>query len=201
MLPQKILSTLNFISIYAKNETSWNFIKIELVSALPKEFRKHFANIQKEKKSINDFELEIIEEYKKLTGITLQYKKYDFSSRDKIQKLSKEEIEEIRDRLFDGENWNEIANDFGLTKFDLWRIYESGVSPREKKTNALEAKPEGFNGELNPNARLKQKDVLEIKRRILSGERIGLIAEDFGVSKMLISLIKSGKRWRYLAVE
>src|SRR3990167_1493684 len=201
MLSQKILSALEFISIYVKNETSWNIIKIELISLLPREHRKGFTNIQKEKKSINDFELEIIEEYKKLTGITLQYEEYDFSASGKINGLSKKEKKDLINRLSAGENLNEIAKDFGLTKFDLWRIYESGVSPREKKTNALEAKPEGFNGELNPNARLKQKDVLEIKRRILSGERIGLIAEDFGVGKMLISLIKSGKRWRYLAVE
>src|SRR3990167_10219308 len=128
MLSQKILSALEFISIYVKNETSWNIIKIELISLLPREHRKGFTNIQKEKKSINDCELEIIEEYKKLTGITLQYEEYDFSSRDKIQELHKEKIEEIKDRLFDGENWNKIANDFGLTRFDLWRIYENSCA-------------------------------------------------------------------------
>lgn len=53
-------------------------------------------------------------------------------------------------------------------------------------------------GERHSQAKLKNEEVLEIKKRILEGEMQSKIASDFNVSKALICCIKSGKRWNHL---
>ena len=50
-------------------------------------------------------------------------------------------------------------------------------------------------GEQHANSKLKEEDVLNIKRDE-RGHKI--ICEEYGVSRALISLIKSGKRWSYI---
>ena len=47
-------------------------------------------------------------------------------------------------------------------------------------------------GEMNPQAKLSDSDVDEIKRRAESGERHRVIAADFGVSRQHVSSIASG---------
>lgn len=53
-------------------------------------------------------------------------------------------------------------------------------------------------GENNPAAKLTEEKVRQIKRRISSGERDSAIAGDFGVSRLTISSIRSGKNWSYV---
>ena len=53
-------------------------------------------------------------------------------------------------------------------------------------------------GERHHQAKLTEVSVLEIRRRRDSGEPLGTIATDFGVSKECISSITNRKTWRHL---
>lgn len=51
-------------------------------------------------------------------------------------------------------------------------------------------------GEKNPQSKLTREGAEEVRRRARAGqERQSTIAEDFGVSRSLVSRIKTGKRW------
>jgi len=53
-------------------------------------------------------------------------------------------------------------------------------------------------GSRNPNAKLKETDVLKIRQRLKEGELQSSIAEDFGVSVSLIGYIGQRKCWTHL---
>ena len=54
-------------------------------------------------------------------------------------------------------------------------------------------------GERNPNAKLTDENVKEIKRRINEGERdYRGLAEEFGVAPRTIRKIKNGHAWAWL---
>lgn len=54
-------------------------------------------------------------------------------------------------------------------------------------------------GELNPVAKLNDNEVSIMKRRILDGDPIALLAMDFGISTSQIYHIKNGRYWRHVA--
>jgi hypothetical protein len=53
-------------------------------------------------------------------------------------------------------------------------------------------------GEENPAAKLKSSQVIEIRKRLKAGERLVVLAEEYGVSKSLISAIKNRHNWKCL---
>jgi DNA invertase Pin-like site-specific DNA recombinase len=53
-------------------------------------------------------------------------------------------------------------------------------------------------GENNRNSKLRELDVLEIRRMLKEGVNHREIARMFGVSKQTISGIKTGDRWNWL---
>ena len=54
-------------------------------------------------------------------------------------------------------------------------------------------------GEANNYAKLTEADVLEIRRQIASGRMQSEIADEFGVSRMLITRIKQRQLWAHVA--
>jgi len=56
----------------------------------------------------------------------------------------------------------------------------------------------GNPGEAHPNAKLKESDVIEIRRRVANGERRAVIAQDYKVSLTRISKIMTGKSWSHI---
>jgi len=56
-------------------------------------------------------------------------------------------------------------------------------------------------GERSGNAKLKDLEVIQIKRKLLRGVSISSLAIDFGVSSMCISRIRSGKTWSHLSAD
>ena len=56
-------------------------------------------------------------------------------------------------------------------------------------------------GEGNGRAVLTEEDVLEIKKRIASGDMLSHIARDYKMSGASIHGIKSGKRWGHVNIE
>lgn len=55
-------------------------------------------------------------------------------------------------------------------------------------------------GSGHPNSKLNEQQVLEIKKRLLNGEKQKSIGNDFGVPQQTISDIKNGRSWRHLSV-
>jgi len=51
-------------------------------------------------------------------------------------------------------------------------------------------------GEENPSAKLKLSDVVVIRERSASGEKLGVIAKDYGIARTTVSDIKHRRRWR-----
>lgn len=56
--------------------------------------------------------------------------------------------------------------------------------------------PQRRDGERNGNAKLKQKDVEDIRRRISRGETNVRIAKDYPVTHQMVSKIRRGHFWR-----
>jgi len=54
------------------------------------------------------------------------------------------------------------------------------------------------NGSNNGNSRLKETQVVEIKRRIAAGESSANVALDYGVVEGTIDHIKQGRTWKHL---
>lgn len=52
-------------------------------------------------------------------------------------------------------------------------------------------------GEKNPAAKLTWPQVEEIRRRSVWGETRAQLAREFGVTKSMISKIRSGDNWKY----
>lgn len=57
------------------------------------------------------------------------------------------------------------------------------------------------NGEKNSHAKLTEKDVLEIRKRLKNGESGSALAREYGVQKTAISRIKLRKSWSHLKDE
>lgn len=56
----------------------------------------------------------------------------------------------------------------------------------------------GMPGELSPMSKLKECEVQDIRRRIMTGEGVTTIAREYGVAHETISCIKRGKNWKHL---
>ena len=60
------------------------------------------------------------------------------------------------------------------------------------------SKPPVMRGSKNPISKLKEKDVLDIRKKVLLGETQKSLAEYYGVSRPTISRIISGHKWGWL---
>ena len=53
-------------------------------------------------------------------------------------------------------------------------------------------------GDYNPLARLTERDIPEIRRRLAAGEPQYAIAKDYDVARAQIGYIKRGKTWKHV---
>lgn len=63
------------------------------------------------------------------------------------------------------------------------------------------AKGRQLKGQDNPRAKLKDSDVLEIARRLDSGEKVSAIAAVYPVTPSVVSSIKKRRSWKHLLKE
>lgn len=56
-------------------------------------------------------------------------------------------------------------------------------------------------GEANHRSKLTEADVLEIRRRLSTGEKGRALAAEFGVHESIVSEIKSGRHWRHVQLK
>ena len=69
---------------------------------------------------------------------------------------------------------------------------------RHSQRLGLRKKRGGVKGQFNAAAILTDGDVIEIRARIAAGDRLQGIADDYGVCRVTISDIKSGRNWGHL---
>jgi hypothetical protein len=55
-------------------------------------------------------------------------------------------------------------------------------------------------GEHNPSAKISEAQARIIKERLMNGDRMQIIAQDFGVSLSIVREIKYGRTWKHLTV-
>lgn len=71
----------------------------------------------------------------------------------------------------------------------------------ENSKHAFRTGLKSANGEKNSHAKLTEKDVLEIRKRLKNGESGSALAREYGVQKTAISRIKLRKSWSHLKDE
>lgn len=68
--------------------------------------------------------------------------------------------------------------------------------PHTAETRAR--KSEELQGEANPQSKVNEEKVLEIRRRAAEGESQAAIARDIGISPMQVSTIVRREAWRHV---
>ena len=87
-------------------------------------------------------------------------------------------------RHLDGNNQNNHVSNLA------WGTPLENMHDRKRHGTSME-------GSKNPAAKLNEKDIPEIKRRLANGEFIRVIAADYNVSLYPIWAIKSGLKWKH----
>lgn len=73
------------------------------------------------------------------------------------------------------------------------------TTPRENTHHAIKIRGGSWaKGQNNPNNKLSEKEVVEIKSRLSQGEGIYSIGRYFGVTPQNIASIRDGRSWRYV---
>jgi len=135
-------------------------------------------------------------------------------------KLRKEQVEEIRLMLSNGVKMEVIAENFFVSRSTISSIktgrtwFSPAVSPSKKRYRSLRDIAINNNmpteaeqtrspnlGENNPQSKLKEKKVKEIKRMLADGYSLSHIAKRFSVSRAAITDIKMGRTWSHVVLE
>mgnify|MGYP001598673632 FL=1 len=76
MIPEKILQAIKEVAAYADSTDDWVRVKIEIMNRVPWQLRTNFSRRDQKTKEqwLNDFDKEVIEEWKKITGVELKIK-------------------------------------------------------------------------------------------------------------------------------
>ena len=85
-------------------------------------------------------------------------------------------------------------------KISLKNLGRPRSKDAKRKTSETLKKKRVNQGSANGSAKLTESSVLDIKRRLLAGEKQADIASDFAVSPGSISNIQQGKTWKHLVV-
>lgn len=67
----------------------------------------------------------------------------------------------------------------------------------ERVARTVRAKKHSY-GESRPASKLKDNDILEIKKRLGKGEQGSILASEYGVNKSQISRIRNNKTWNHV---
>jgi len=120
--------------------------------------------------------------------------------------LTQKEIAEIRAHHANGAKQVRLAQTYGVSPHIIGQVIrKANYKPRnaywteqarqEHRQRKCAQRDNGL------NARLTRERVVDIKTRLAGGERGERIAQEYGVSKSTISLIRKGKRWKDVEVQ
>ena len=73
IIPSRVIEQVKFVASYVDDCDDWVLIKKEVMRGIPSDLRKHFSTRDPKTKEQqpNDFEKELINYYKQITGIEL----------------------------------------------------------------------------------------------------------------------------------
>lgn len=111
-------------------------------------------------------------------------------------KLTAGTVNEILEDMRKGIPTEEIAERFGITRSYLYRIRNGKAWAHLGK--ALLYTEESLRGSRHPCSKLRNEDVLEIRRRSAGGEKGINLSKAFGVSRASISMICARKIWTHI---
>lgn len=121
-------------------------------------------------------------------------------------KLNSEQVEEIKLKLIENKlSAPEIAREYGVSSSSIsdikrvktWKHVRPDLSDKLKNT-VYDSRKMGSD---NPDSKLTEEDVIEIKKLIQKGDRTLIsIAKEFGVSGATISSIKHEKTWSHIKI-
>lgn len=113
-----------------------------------------------------------------------------------LSKLTTEQVEDIRRRASAGETQQSIGDRYSITFQNVSMI----VLGKTWSYPGAEPLPEGQTrhrrGADNPQAKLTESDVRDIRRRYATGESQQSLAQRFGVNAANISMIVNRKTWK-----
>jgi group I intron endonuclease len=140
-------------------------------------------------------------------GITSEARKKNWEKEEYRQKMSEAARKRMEDPKFKQKMIEAMRKPERRQKISE-EIKKKWKDPKFKqKHNEAMRKPEcrqkmseATRGENNPNAKLKENDVKDIKRRLMNGESVTNIAKAYNVSYNIIRKIKNGKTWLHVQI-
>lgn len=110
--------------------------------------------------------------------------------------VDEDDVLRIRERYANGEYASDLAAEHGFTQQALQKLV-NGASWKHVAIIEKRAR-QGPKGARHGLAKLDDAKVLEVKRRLASGEIGEAIAKDLGVSGSAITCIKTGRTWTHV---
>jgi hypothetical protein len=94
---------------------------------------------------------------------------------------------------------SEAAHSCG-TRICVNPLHIRWASPAENAADKLRHGTDG-RGERNVRAKLKEGQVVAVRRRVASGENHQAIANDLGVNRSTVSMVGRGDTWKHIKME
>lgn len=119
-------------------------------------------------------------------------------------KLTESDVVDIKIQLHKGVRFVEIAAQYGVNQYAIRGIDSGATWTHIKLPDDVAATPKGkrikanAKGESCRLSKLKESQVVEIKRLLTTKTKQIAIAKMFGVGRGVIEAIKSGKRWSHV---
>lgn len=104
------------------------------------------------------------------------------------KKLNQSTAQTILGRVAAGERQKDLAAEFGVSPATISNLVAGKSWPELQRPPKRVTPPRG--------SKLTQDNIQTILRRLLAGEKPGVIALDFGVTRQAVANIKKGKTWK-----
>jgi len=121
-------------------------------------------------------------------------------------KLEKAKVIQIREKHYKGVQIKELANEFGVSRDAIYRIVTGRtwtctggpISIQHTRGPISTRSREEMKGEGNPNAKLTETAVVQIREKYRAGVPVSVLADEFGVTQNAIRNIVKGRTWKHV---
>jgi hypothetical protein len=127
------------------------------------------------------------------------YQPIQVNNSKSFRKLTLDQVRDIIYRYINNKKETQLmlAKEYGVSRGTIRNIIK-GITYLEVDRN--EFTPIDDTWIISPNAKLTEDMVIAIKNRLLEGELVGSLAEEYGVSYSCIYFIKRGDNWGWVQV-
>jgi len=168
----------------------------EFINEIEKIKNKITLNLQKAKQEKKNKKMKVVKlKIKKPKEIKIKLEKVNGQEMKRCSKC-KEIFPSTKEYFYGDKNKTD-----GLVSACKKCDRNTNKKPRKPKYKPKRARGEATKGIKNPNAKLTEKDVLEIVFMLLNGIKHTEIVKNYNIGTDIISHIKSGRRWGHLLDE